>query len=56
MPRGNHLHRVDHIVGRAGGRAQARVKELTAEQVGRGMKVWGRGSREGGREGHSFHA
>ncbi|CBN79393.1 conserved unknown protein [Ectocarpus siliculosus] len=34
VPPGNHLHRVDHIVGRAGGRAQARVKDLTSQPGG----------------------
>lgn len=34
VPPDNHLHRVDHIVGLGGGRAQARVKQLTAKKVG----------------------
>ncbi|CAN0148017.1 unnamed protein product, partial [Ectocarpus sp. 12 AP-2014] len=34
VPPDNHLHRVDHIVGRARGRAQARVKELTSQPGG----------------------
>lgn len=47
VPPGNHLHRVDHIVGLAGGRAQARVKQLTAEQVFL-AKEWGAGRVESG--------
>lgn len=33
VPPDNHLHRVDHIVGRVGGRAKTRVQQLTESQV-----------------------